>query len=142
MVGIYFHNQHPRHKVSATFLKKMRALLPAILAREKCRPAEVTVVMVDNPAIKKLNRKYHRRASCTDVLAFGFYYHGPTKTHYGDIYVSLDQTRAQAAFYKVPIENELARLMVHGTLHLCGHDDGTEKERRAMERLVENWLKS
>jgi len=35
----------------------------------------------------------------------------------------------------------LIRLMVHGTLHLCAHDDKTASERRAMEQLVENWLR-
>jgi probable rRNA maturation factor len=140
--AITFHNQHPRRRIPGIFLKKIRPLLKKILSHERYQKAEVNIIMITNPAIKKLNHRYHHRLSSTDVLAFGFYHHKQSRMDYGDIYISLDKTVAQAAAYKVTFRNELARLMVHGLLHLCGHEDTTQPQRHAMERRVERWVQS
>jgi len=51
-----------------------------------------------------------------------------------EVVVSLDAARRQAAGYDAPLERELERLLIHGILHLCGHDHLVPGERRAMER--------
>jgi probable rRNA maturation factor len=52
----------------------------------------------------------------------------------GDIVISVDTARAQAAAYDAPLEREIERLLIHGVLHLCGHDHERPDERRRMER--------
>jgi probable rRNA maturation factor len=58
----------------------------------------------------------------------------------GEIYISADTARAQAKEYGVPLRQEIARLAIHGVLHLCGHDDGTEAEAARMHALQEKLL--
>ncbi len=52
----------------------------------------------------------------------------------GDIVISVDQAARQAADYDAPLKAELERLMIHGVLHLLGHDHEEPRERAAMER--------
>jgi rRNA maturation RNase YbeY len=52
----------------------------------------------------------------------------------GDIVISVDVAQTQAAAYDAPLERELERLLIHGVLHLCGHDHLRPGERRVMER--------
>jgi probable rRNA maturation factor len=59
---------------------------------------------------------------------------------WGEVYVSAERTREQAADYGVPPKEELARCVIHGVLHLLGYDDGTVRERRAMKGKEEEYL--
>lgn len=52
----------------------------------------------------------------------------------GDVVISLDTAHRQAAAYDAPLKRELERLLIHGILHLCGHDHLGAGERRVMER--------
>ena len=52
----------------------------------------------------------------------------------GDIVVSVDTARRQAAAYDAPLDREIERLLIHGVLHLAGHDHEAPDERARMER--------
>jgi rRNA maturation RNase YbeY len=52
----------------------------------------------------------------------------------GDIVISVDTAQAQATAYDATLEREVERLLIHGVLHLCGHDHLVAGERRAMEK--------
>jgi probable rRNA maturation factor len=99
----------------------------------------VSVTLLDDAAIRDLNRRYLDRDRPTDVIAFSL---GDGDALLGDVYVGLDQARRQAADEGVPLEEELVRLAVHGTLHVLGHDhpDGEGRLSSPMfmlqERLV------
>jgi probable rRNA maturation factor len=102
------------------------------------RVAEVSVALLDDEGIRALNRTYLDHDRPTDVLAFSL---GDEET-LGDVYVGFEQARIQAAEHAVPLDEELVRLAIHGTLHVVGHDhpDGPERVRSPMfalqERLV------
>lgn len=110
------------------------------------RGASVSVTLVGDRAIRTLNRKHRRRDVPTDVLSFPL--HSPAalararlarrargpELMLGDIVVSVDTARRQAADYGAPLERELERLLIHGVLHLCGHDHHVPAQRRRMER--------
>lgn len=98
--------------------------------------------------MRALNRAHRGKDAPTDVLSFPLYEpaafvrHGLTRPRatvagermLGDIVVSIDTARVQAAQYDAPLERELERLLIHGVLHLCGHDHLAAGERRVMER--------
>lgn len=138
---VIIHNSHPSAGVSASLIRRCAALARKVLAAERTGTCQVSVVLVGNPAIRRLNRVYRRRDRATDVLAFGFYADRHTRARYGDIYISLDRARRQAAAYGVPYTQELLRLMVHGLLHLCGYDHRSSREEKALSRKVECWLR-
>jgi rRNA maturation RNase YbeY len=82
----------------------------------------------------------HRGA--TDVISFGFAPAGDRAPVVGDIYISPDVARENARRHGVPIREELARLVVHGALHVLGYDhpEGEERIDSAMWRRQERHL--
>ncbi len=117
----------------------LRALVRAALASESCRPAEVAVVLAGDPALRALNRRWRRLDRATDVLSFGYDEAGGTAVS-GDIVVSMDRVAGQARRFRVSRGRELARLVVHGALHLAGLDHRRPAERRAMRAREERVL--
>jgi probable rRNA maturation factor len=97
---------------------------------------EVSLTLLDDESIRALNRRYLSRNRATDVLAFAL---GPGPAVLGDVYVGVDQARLQASELGVPLEEELVRLAVHGTLHVLGHDhpEGSGREESPMFALQE-----
>ncbi len=82
------------------------------------RGSEVSILLTDDDGIRGLNKRYRNIDRPTDVLSF------PMDDPYmrGDIVVSLESVSAQAVEYSVSFDEELARLLVHGLLHLIGYD--------------------
>ena len=80
--------------------------------------AELSILFTADEAIRELNRTYRSIDKPTDVLSF------PTGDDVliGDVVVSLETTRRQAMDYDATFTEELARLLVHGALHLMGYD--------------------
>lgn len=105
------------------------------------RRSNVSVVFVNSRYCKSINKKYLNHDYVTDVMSFTL---EERPTLEGEIYVNLDRARQQAREYNVSVANELARLVIHGTLHLIGYDDQKERERRKMkiveERHVRYWF--
>ena len=103
------------------------------------REAELSVTLVDDAEIKRLNREYRGRDRPTDVIAFSL---GSPEEPLGDVYVGADQARRQAEALGVPLSEELVRLAIHGTLHVLGHDhpDGDDRFASPMYVLQEQLL--
>ncbi len=95
--------------------------------------AEVSLALLTDAAIQDLNRRYLGKDRPTDVLAFSL---GDGEEVIGDVYVGMDQAARQATDLGVPLEEELVRLAVHGTLHVLGHDHPEEEGREASAMFV------
>ncbi len=106
----------------------------------------VTLVIARDEYIRNMNKKFRGLDEPTDVLSFAggdapFPSAGDIHGKSGEIYVSLDRTSKQADEYGVSLARELARLIVHGMLHLAGFDhEGSRRERVRMERKEEEIL--
>ena len=87
-----------------------------------------------------MNRGYLGRDRPTDVISFTL--HGPDEPLLGDVYIGFDQAVRQAASEEVGVREELARLAIHGTLHVLGYDHPADETRvasamfRRQEELV------
>lgn len=79
---------------------------------------EVSVLITLNPEIKELNKRYRKINKETDVLSFPM----EDPVMIGDIVISMDKAELQAEEFSVSIDEELSRLVAHGTLHLAGYD--------------------
>ncbi len=90
----------------------------------------LTVVLVDNQAIRAYNKRFRGEDAVTDVLAF------PGDGNYlGDIIVSVERARDQAPRFQFTLEREMALLIIHGVLHLLGYRDYTPQELQEMEEF-------
>ncbi len=110
----------------------------------KVRNAMLSVTLVDERTIARLNRVHLGHRGPTDVITFAFGA-DPSGVVVADIYICLPVARAQAAAHGVGVREEVARLVVHGTLHACGweHPEGDERTTSQMwkrqERLLERF---
>ncbi len=111
----------------------LRRTVRRILRGEGRDHAAVTVVLVDDPYIRGLNRKYRHLDRATDVLSFNLADDtGRDEDALGEVYISIDRARDQAGRYHVSLDGELRRLVVHGCLHLLGYDHRNASERKVM----------
>jgi probable rRNA maturation factor len=104
----------------------------------KDRAISIDVVFTEDEYMKELNAQFRGERDSTDVLAF---YVGEEINRgaffLGEIVVNLTCARKQAKEYKIPLVEEIARLVAHGALHLLGKGDSTFEERRDMSRIQE-----
>ncbi len=128
----------------------LRALVAQVLKGEGRRLGEVAIVLSDDALLRQINRDWRSIDRATDVISFayderkpdaagpGSGSHPPVR---GDLLISLDRVHAQAKRFRVTPGAELARLVVHGALHLCGHDHARASERKLMREREESALR-
>lgn len=106
----------------------------AALSHSSLPEADLTVVLTDDAHIRALNRDFLHNDAPTDVLAFPAGEDDPDTGHryLGDVIISLPRAREQAAERGHAPESELQLLVIHGVLHLLGHDHAGEQEKAVM----------
>jgi probable rRNA maturation factor len=111
----------------------------AVLDAGRVRDAMLSITFVSNARIRSMNRKHLGRNGATDVISFGFRRAGKRAPVVGDVYIAPDVARESARENRVPVREELVRLVVHGTLHVLGHDhpDSDARTRSPMWRKQE-----
>lgn len=99
--------------------------------------AELSLAIVGNTEIRKLNAKYRQRDYPTDVLSFPSDTVLPTgRRVLGDVIISVDKAQEQAEERGRTLHEEVVTLLIHGILHLLGYDhERSAKEARSMARL-------
>lgn len=126
-----------RFEVPARSLPSKAAPLRAEIARAVALtgfPGRLSVAVVDDPAMRVLNRTFHGADEPTDVLAFplGGGPAGAGDAFDAEVVVSLDTARLEASERGVDLVSELLLYVVHGTLHLMGEDDHDPVSYRRM----------
>ena len=118
----------------------VRRVAECVIQEESIRTGgTLSIVMVNDDEIRRLNAAYLNHDRPTDVIAFPL--DDDDDDLWGEVYVSLDRTKDQALEYGVPFEMELARLIVHGILHLSGYDDQDAPSRKLMHERENDYLK-
>ena len=111
-----------------------RAAQAALQHESQSPDVELSVVLTDNARLHELNLNYLGVDSPTDVLSFPASETDPeTGSRYlGDILISVPRAQAQAEAAGHPLESEVQLLVVHGVLHLLGHDHAEPEEKDRM----------
>ncbi len=123
-------NNLTKSRVDKKFLEKVAERTLNFLNFEE--RAQVSLVIVREARMRKLNKKCRGKDQVTDVLAFD----------YGEIFICLSQAKRQAKKLGHSLKKELAILLIHGILHLAGYDDETKKDYNKMVRAQEEiWQK-
>lgn len=124
-----------------TFPFKLKRLtskwLKFVAHSEARRLGDISIIFCSDQYILDVNRKYLNHDYYTDIITFD-YCEGDLLS--GDLFISIDSVRENAAFYGTAFENELNRVIVHGVLHLIGYDDHTEKEITQMRSKEDFYL--
>lgn len=98
---------------------------------------DVSYIFCDDQYLLEKNIKYLNHNALTDIISFDY---TMGKLISGDIFISVDRVRENAADFKVPFEDELHRVMIHGVLHFCGYRDKTQEEKRLMRKKEDYYL--
>ena len=123
-----------------------RAILATLKYEDLIFGAEVSVTFCDNEYIKRLNAEFRNKDSSTDVLSFPMYDFDdetdPTENpdgsiSLGDIVISLERAKEQAAELGNSFEREVAFLVIHSTLHLLGYDHERSKDDEEAQCLAQ-----
>ncbi|HEV8598423.1 MAG TPA: rRNA maturation RNase YbeY [Gemmatimonadales bacterium] len=111
-----------------------------VLRRER-RQAILSLTFVGRDRMRALNTRWKRRSESTDVLAFALA--GPDGALAGDVYICRSVAQREARVRRIPLRQELTRLVVHGVLHVLGYDhpDGPEREASAMWQRQERYVR-
>lgn len=140
--AVHIRNRQRKWKVDAQRLTRLVARVVA----EEIGPAagEVTVVLLRDAPMARLNESYRGKVGPTDVLAFpsdpaGWPPDEPRPL--GEVVVSVDRAAAQARERGLPRRAELERLVVHGALHLAGYRDDRAAQRARMRRREDLYLR-
>ncbi len=124
-----------------TFPFKLKRLtskwLKFVAHSEARRLGDISIIFCSDQYILEVNRKYLNHDYYTDIITFD-YCEGDLLS--GDLFISIDSVRENAAFYGTAFENELNRVIVHGVLHLIGYDDHTEEEIAQMRSKEDFYL--
>ncbi len=129
---IYFYFQTKVNLEERTRLKKF---IVSIFRKEKQPLARLNYIFCNDPQLLEINKQYLGHDFYTDIISFGLTVGtGPVE---GEIYISIDRVRENAASLQVAFQEELHRVIFHGALHLCGYRDKTGKEIKQM-RSAEN----
>lgn len=123
--------------------------MDALLADLEIEHADLGVYLIAAPEITRLNETHLRHAGSTDVITFDYSDFGRAgspqpyaepgaigtsrPTLHGEIFICVDEAVRQARRFRTSWQSELVRYLVHGVLHLLGHDDSRAAARRKMK---------
>ena len=135
MAEIICENKNPRKPIDLSTVKGMVRKVLILIGK---KDFGVNIIFVSNQRIRALNRKYLGKDNATDVIAFrqdDLPVGGKCESNFlGDIAISSDKAVQNAAEYGVSFKEEIALYVIHGTLHLIGHEDVTRRGRAKMKK--------
>jgi len=112
----------------------LRSAVSLVLQSAGLSDGEISLTLLDDDSIRELNRTYLGKDTPTDVISFALY--EGDEAVLGDVYVGYEQAAIQAVESGIPVEEELARLSIHGTLHVLGYDHPDTEARFSSEMFV------
>jgi probable rRNA maturation factor len=137
-------------KINLLLLKQ---IADALFVELKIRNAELEINFVAAGAMTQLNEKFLKHAGSTDVITFDYGFGVPPsdgfppehpgrtkrlkpelRTLHGEVFICVDEAVRQARQFRTSWQSEVVRYLVHGILHLLGHDDSGAGRRRKMKR--------
>jgi probable rRNA maturation factor len=138
----------PTHRISIRGLgrtlgvnrRDLRGLLLDALSAERAPAGELALAFVSERVMRRINRDYRGRDETTDVLSFSYVDELHTGGLIGEVYVAPAVAERQAAAAGCSLAEELARLAVHGLLHILGYDHDSAAKRRRMFTRQERYL--
>lgn len=129
-------NKQRRYQVNS---RRLRDLAVAVAEVLDLKEIDLGIFVVGELEMTRLNESFLQHAGCTDVITFDYNDASSPDLVAGEVFICLEEAARQATRFRVPLQQEALRYVMHGILHLCGYDDLTPAKRRKMKQ-VENRL--
>jgi probable rRNA maturation factor len=117
---------------------KVKAWVKATIASEGYQLQELNYIFCSDAYLLQINRQYLDHDTFTDIITFDN--SEKEKVVAGDIFISIDRIRENAAKFDTGLVNELHRVIIHGALHLLGYTDKTAESKKMMTFKEDHYL--
>lgn len=115
----------------------LKSVMKEILKRVKKNTMSVDIIFCSDSYLLAINKKYLRHDFYTDIITFDL---SQGDQLVGELYISIDRVKENARSNKVRIPTELARVIIHGCLHLIGFQDKSPREKIIMSQAEDKYL--
>ena len=119
--------------------KQSKKILSSVLETESVVHSKINLIFGDDKLLSNLKTKFFNFNHLTDVIAFRINDYSKAEVE-GEIYISLARAFENAEKYGEPLSKELARFIIHGSLHLLDYRDEKEDEKNKMTVLEDKYL--
>ena len=120
------------------FPQKTIQWIQQTVSAESHELSSLNFIFCDDAYLHSINKQYLQHDDFTDVITFS-YAENPHRIE-GDIFISIDRVKENAAAFQTSFNDELHRVMIHGVLHLLGYNDKSESERQIMRKKENSYL--
>jgi rRNA maturation RNase YbeY len=130
----------PAKNISLRSRNGLKQYLKKIFKQEGRSLGQLSYVFCSDEFLLEMNRNHLQHDYYTDIITFDL--SDDSSPVIGEIYISIDRVRDNAAQLKTSINQELHRVIFHGALHLCGYKDKKVKDKQAMRAAEDICLKA
>ncbi|RZL42349.1 MAG: rRNA maturation RNase YbeY [Pedobacter sp.] len=116
----------------------LRNWINQTISSEKYSLSELNFIFCSDDYLLEINKQYLNHDTFTDIITFDN--SEEEKVIFGDIFISIDRIKENAANFKVGMKDELHRVIIHGTLHLLGYPDKKKEEKALMTTKEDFYL--
>lgn len=114
---------------------EIKKFLEKVITDEKKAAGDLKFIFTSDEVVLDINKKFLGHDYYTDVISFNY---SESEVILGEIYISVEAIKRNAGVYNVAVYEETLRVMIHGVLHLCGYNDGKEKDKNIMVSMQED----
>ena len=137
---IQFHTQDlPFTIKNKTVLKRW---ISSTIEKKKRTVGQLNFVFCSDSFLLSMNKQYLQHDTYTDIITFDYSSEDKGLPVSGDIYISIERVKENAVKFSKAFENELHRVIIHGTLHLLGYKDKTKAAKEEMTKQEDLCLKA
>ena len=120
--------------------KICKSIINYVFSKEKINLYEISVIFTSDIYVSDLKKRFFLKDQWTDVIAFPLHSNKKEKIE-GEIYISMPTAKENADKFNQAYEKEVARLIIHGVLHLLDYSDQSYQGKETMSKIEENILK-
>ena len=120
--------------------KICKSIIRYVFNLEKVKLYKVNIIFASDIFVSDLKKRYFLKDQWTDVIAFPLHTEKEEEIE-GEVYISMPTAKENADKFNQAYEKEVARLIIHGTLHLLAYSDQSYKEKQNMSKMEKNILK-
>lgn len=120
-------------------IKKLKAFIALLFKKEGKQIGNLNYIFCTDKALHKINKSYLDHDFYTDIITFNL--SSSRSIINGEIYISTERVKENAATFGTSFQKELHRVIFHGALHLCGYKDKTDGEKAKMKAKENYYLR-
>jgi len=133
-------NIHSNPEYDTPNEKICKSIIRYVFNTEKVNLYQVNIIFTSDIFVSDLKKRFFLKDQWTDVIAFPLHSNKEEKIE-GEVYISMPTAKQNADSFNQAYEKEIARLIIHGVLHLLDYSDQSYKEKKNMSRMEESILK-